>query len=108
MEGDGDQGAGMAWAPPIGSTSDAYSSRYPMKVDVAFDVLRWASGIENHPLHQQAGRELKAKENSVYEAGLEVLRLYLTGEMDFADEPKPMVQSSVPVAVSPVNIETPS
>lgn len=58
--------------------------RFPVKVDVAFDVLAWASSIENH---KDNGRKLSLKEKIVYESALEVLRLYLAGEMTF-DEPQ--------------------
>lgn len=60
-------------------------SRVPAQVDVAFDVVRWGNTIQNPHTAHTVGRDLTPKEKSVYEAALEVLRLYLTGEMTFAE-----------------------
>ncbi len=49
----------------------------PCRVDVAFEVLHWAKVVEC------VDRQLTDPERAVYNASLEVLRLYLTGEMDF-------------------------
>jgi len=84
MEGDGAQGAGITSA----QASSAEDIRVPAQVDVAFDILRWGNSIQTGRADgryesSSDGRELNNKENSVYEAALEVLRLYLTGEMSF-------------------------
>ncbi len=57
------------------------STSTPPKVDAAFDVVRWGSEIDQ--------RELRPEERQVYNAALEVLRLYLSGEMSFKDEYSP-------------------
>lgn len=64
--------------------------RVPAQVSVAFDILKWANSIEtgqggrNFDDPRLEGRELRLTEKAVYEASLEILRLYLTGEMLFA------------------------
>lgn len=65
-------------------------SRVPAQVDVAFEVVRWGNAIEAPHSNAIEARNLNPKERSVYEAGLEVLRLYLTGEMTFAEPRKPV------------------
>lgn len=79
---DGDQGPGH----DIPTEPPGSDMRVPAQVEVAFDILRWANAVQvpvRSFSENAVGRELTAKENSVYEAALEVLRLYLTGEMDF-------------------------
>ena len=61
-------------------------TRVPAQVDVAFEVVRWANMIQNPHISNVEGRDLEPKEKSVYEAGLEVLRLYLSGEMTFVEK----------------------
>ncbi len=53
------------------------STSTPPKVDAAFDIIRWGSEIDQ--------RELRPEERQVYNAALEVLRLYLSGEMSFEE-----------------------
>ncbi len=50
--------------------------KYPIQLDVAFDILKWAGALE---------RDMNPKELLVYNSALEVLRLYLSGEMTFSD-----------------------
>jgi len=78
----GDQGPGLVQSARYDETADL---RIPAQVDVAFDVVRWANSVENGGRcdSNSGGRELSVKERSVYEAGLEILRLYMTGEMNF-------------------------
>lgn len=61
------------------------NANIPAQVEVAFDAMRWANSIESGVCGE--GRKLSSKERAIYESSLEVLRLYLTGEMTF-DKPK--------------------
>ena len=80
-EGMSSQGPGVPFLSPPTSEAD---TRVPAQVDVAFEVVRWANMIQSPHINNVEARDLNPKERSVYEAGLEVLRLYLTGEMTFA------------------------
>ena len=81
-------------------------SRVPAQVDVAFEVVRWGNGIEAPQIDHVEARELISKERAVYESGLEVLRLYLTGEMTFVEprEQEPVVSEKL----SSENVKTTS
>lgn len=72
-----------------GVTGD--SPAVPPRVAAAQDYLRFADGVRNpHPGFDGTPRQpqdLSAREQVVYDAALEVLRLYFTGEQDFASPP---------------------
>ena len=51
---------------------------YPAKIAAAFEVLEWG---DNLCLIEQ----LHPREKAIYNAALEVLRLYLSGEMEFSN-----------------------
>ena len=93
----------MPFIPP----SQEADSRIPVQVDVAFDVLRWAGSIQNHSGNPENDRVLNPKEKSIYEAALEVVRLYLTGEMTFSetDETHLYEHPISPEPVSPVDVK---
>jgi hypothetical protein len=75
--------------------SEEPDNRVPARVDVAFDMLRWANAIEtgqggkSYEQDQTDGRKLNSTERAVYESALEVIRLYLTGEMTFSEDREP-------------------
>ncbi len=65
------------------------SSSIPPKVEAAFKYLEWSrsSGSSFMDLCGGSSKEpkkLSLNERAVFDAALEVLRLYLSGEMDFA------------------------
>jgi hypothetical protein len=61
----------------------------PARVDAAQQFLFFATGIQNgpHPCDgvPATGRDLSPKEGQVYDAALDVLFSYFTGEMDYGD-----------------------
>jgi len=84
----------------------------PAQVETAFEVVRWANMLEigsagYRGIDAIPSRPLSPRERSVYEAALEVLRLYLTGEMSFQCEPV-QPQKTPEIAVSSENVKTTS
>lgn len=74
----------MTFGPPSNAPSPI-----PPRVAAAQDYLRFAEQLRNPPTafdgqSRDAARDLTPKEQAVYDAALEVLRLYFTGEQDFA------------------------
>lgn len=68
------------------------SEEPPARVSFALEVIHWANRIQEgrgrSDTYEKSpeGRQLTALETIVYSAALEVLRLYLSGEMDFVEE----------------------
>lgn len=94
------------WADqiPQSSTPSSGDVKVPLQVDVAFDVVRWANNIETG--QGGDGRELYGNERAVYEAALEVLRLYLTGEMTFGDQEDFSCEHPVPEPPAQEDVKT--
>lgn len=59
----------------------------PAKVAAALEFLRFAEFLRNPPSQFDGGRsesrDLNQREQAVYDAALEVMRLYFTGEQEF-------------------------
>ena len=78
---------GMFGAPPVASSS--VGMPIPPQVAAAQDYLRFAEQLRNPPpsfdgQSRDSSRDLTPKEQAVYDAALEVLRLYFQGEQDYA------------------------
>ncbi len=111
MEVPGEQGSGFQYPH---SSPEEPEVKIPAQVEVAFDVVRWANSVEmggrtaNYETARGGeGRSLMPKERAVYEAALEVLRLYMTGEMTFDEvlrEEMEVVEENIS---SPVSIKAP-
>lgn len=84
-------------------------SRIPAQIEVAFDVVSWVVSIETGwgPMGRAEPRELRSAEKAVYDAALEVLRLYLSGEMAFASEINSSDQQPVSSELEQANVKTP-
>lgn len=59
----------------------------PARVTAAFTFLGYCESVTHQCDPTTAKYELSATESLVKKAALEVLRLYLVGEMDFGDTP---------------------
>jgi hypothetical protein len=74
---------------PLPVLFDEDLRKIPPRVSFALDVLHWANHIQERNyenLSSENGRKLTQLEQVVYDAALEVLRLYLSGEMNFVED----------------------
>ncbi len=84
-------------------------SRIPAQIEVAFDVVSWVASIETGwgPMGRADPRELRSAEKAAYGAAVEVLRLYLSGEMTFASETSSSDRQPVLPEPEQANVKTP-
>lgn len=79
-------------------TAHPRETRVPGKVEAAQQYLYFAANQMSPPPAYDGGRseprDLSEAERRVYDAALEVLRLYFAGESDFADGPPAAVNPS--------------
>jgi len=94
MDAQSSGSSGPGLMPPPGFI-EPREPKIPARVNFALDIVHWANEIEKGnqqrsydggPSSQEGGRSLREDEKSVYGAALEVMRLYLTGEMSFEGE----------------------
>lgn len=75
--------------PKFLKISPASMAAVPPQVAAAQEYLRFAEVVRNPPPRfdgqvTSEGRDLSQREQTVYDAALEVLRAYFTGEKDYA------------------------